>query len=325
MKVYARAVITALLILFVAACNTETSPATAPPTENSFSFNIDPQTQTVELLNSHALLQTLNNNLQCGLEKASVLRPTIDLALSHYDIAFLPNNQLKIIAKFKNVSPYAYAALMFERVTGKHILGSTEPAPVALLASQEETAELEFLVHHKGRVFTYEVVAKAEVLCEENGEADLEVTKTGPESPIILSTETELSERLFIYNVKVKNKGSEVAENVVLSDIFEAPFPIAPDVSLDGRCTIEDELRPAALPNRFSLGISCDLGTLNPGEETSFSFGYFLESRLQQFLKTQAEPLLDILLVNTAEAMTSSPESNLDNNKASVETSVLLQ
>ncbi|MCA9837791.1 MAG: hypothetical protein KC422_12815, partial [Trueperaceae bacterium] len=174
MKHYLYLLVASFLVSFLAACGTAPVAEAKLSNDNVFSFSIDPKSQTVNLLNSQTFLQNLDNSLQCGLAQASILQPNRDLALSHYDFTFLPNNQLKIIAKFKNVSPYAYADLMFERVTGKQILSSTEPAPVALVASQEETAELEFLVHHKGRVFTYEVVAKAKVLCDTSGEEQLD-------------------------------------------------------------------------------------------------------------------------------------------------------
>ncbi len=194
MKLHLRALLASLLILAIAACSNQTEPNLVTE-EATFSFTVDPNTQVVSLVESAAFLTTLNN-LECG-EEPQTLKPSSDLSLVSYEYNFLAGNKLKIKASFKNETPYSLAELSFHKAnTTSQIRKSYEPDAVAMLASLATTETLEFIVEHKGKGFTYEVLAKAIVECELKGEADLEVTKSDPVDPITLEQRAEEEGRL---------------------------------------------------------------------------------------------------------------------------------
>jgi len=335
LKLHIRALLASLLIIVLAACSNQTEPDSNP--NAVFEFTIDPTTQSVNF-ESQAVFQTLaTSKLQCGLKDPQTLIPETDLKLTSYDFSFLPNNELKIIAKFQNPTTNTYLNLNFEETGSSNIISSTEPLPTQALFATEETAELEFLVQHKGRGFSYFVEAKARVECEVQGEADLEVTKSDPVDPITLEQRAEEEGRLvtqvsledleFAYTVIVKNIGTAIAENVILRDTFESVNPVSLTQDLPEGCLVEaSDIDVTAIEaNDESFIIVCELGDLEPDASRTFNFTYAPSRQMKpqprpELSTTAIEPIA--ILVNTAEATTTSPESNLDNNIA-VETTTL--
>lgn len=342
MKHVFRALGITCLLLFIAACSEQaTTPTQTDVTENAFSFRVNPTTQSVDINKASAL--AIVEGLQCNNEVPATLIPNRDLTLLSMTPVWLPGNILRLEAVFQNVSSFDYKELNFTQANAVNIVSSTEPATVAALAKQASTTTLNFEVNHKGSVFTYEVLAKAIVMCEPEPEADLEVTKTDPVDPVEFNNDTAVVS--YSYTVVIKNIGNGSAEAVVLKDSFKTPreFNLA---SLPAGCTIDATetavmavaVDPTVAPNQNTLALTCQVGDLAPDAEKTYVFDYNSSTerdgpikptnptdmpRLVTQVDETEEQTAIAIVENTAVVSTTSPETNLANNTA-VETTTLV-
>ena len=153
-----------LLLLFVTACSSE--PEEALPLEGVFSFSIDPQTQTVGLNELNA-----ERHPQQVSEEPRPLTSQ-ELMLENYSFHFLPDDVLKIEARFNNRSSYNFEQPFSFTVSPEidNIISSTEPTVSdadlggdGVLSPGEVTGTLVFEVKHKNEPFRYFVGASAKV------------------------------------------------------------------------------------------------------------------------------------------------------------------
>jgi len=169
--------------------------------------------------------------------------------------------------------------------------------------------------------------------------ADLEVTKSDPVDPIIITYGKVLTN--FPYNIVVKNIGTASAENVKLTDVFETPGPVAVVLPLPDGCTVTEGETVnyiqilAVEESEASHTIECDLGTLAPNEMKMLEFVYqpigFRQSKAERLQTLDVETvesdeeseLPEITFTNTVTVETTSSETNLANNEAVEETTLV--
>ena len=314
-------------LLFLAACGQDTQPAAATP---SFNFSVDPAAGSVNLTSADAqTLKTLQIG-ECGSGQPRVIFADEELALTSYNAVFLPGNMLEITAEFTNVTDFSYEQpfTFTQAPSTSNIVSSQEPEVTdadlggdGVLSPNETTSTLTFTVEHKGQPFTYEVLAKAVVNCGDGGPggpggtggADLTVTKTGDTT---VTTDANGNATLN-YTVVVTNNGDAVAEGTELTDNFNLDLS-----ALGGGGDVTATVLPdgCIIDANASVGgtevATCTLGALEAGGSSTLDFSFAVD------LPADAPAGTSFPVTNTADATTTSDESDLTNNDATVNSTV---
>jgi len=317
-------------LLLLAACGQNTQPEAAAP---SFSFSIDPGSETVNLTSADAALSAMQLGA-CGSDDPRILFPEEELALTSYNAVFLPGNILEITAEFTNVTDFTFEQpFTFTRADStRNIISSQEPEVTdadlggdGALSPDETTSTLTFTVEHMGQPFTYEVFAEAVVRCGDGGTdpgpgpgdptlADLGVVKTGP-AEVVLDANGDAT---LNYSVTVTNNGGVAAEGVVLTDTLA--------INLDGLVDVEATITAGILPEGCVVDATvadgnvliCTIGTLEAGASADLDFSFDLA------LLGDLTGVTSIPVTNTAEAITDTAEDVRDNNLVEVVTDLIV-